>query len=73
MTIKPGGYWPGYAAGMSIYWTSFIKGQTTDPVDVGTESIPYPINIVAATGGPTTPVISGGACTVGTPYSISFT
>ena len=41
--------------------------------NIPTQSISCPITVVPATAGPSTPVISGGSCTVGTPYSISFT
>ena len=45
-------------------------------LQVPAQSISCPITIVPATTGPTIgptkPVISGGACTIGTPYSISF-
>ena len=75
LQIRPGAYWAGQTEWRAGSWQAFLGDGAgmSDQVDVGTESIPYPIRIVPATAGPSAPVISGGACTTGTPYPISFT
>jgi hypothetical protein len=74
LLIKPGGYWPGQTEWGAGSWQTFYGNGTgfSDHVEIGPESIPYTIDIVPATDGPTTPVISGGSCVIGAPYSISF-
>ena len=42
-------------------------------LDVPAQSISCPITVVSATDGPTKPVVTAGACTVGTTFTVSFT
>ncbi len=72
MTIKVGGSWPGSG---NYAWAMFDQqsGDIIDNVDIGAESIPYPINIVAATSSPFPPTVTATYCTVGSPVTILFT
>ena len=42
-------------------------------LNVPSQSISCPITVVPATDGPTKPVVTAGACTVGTTFTVSFT
>lgn len=74
MTIKTGGYWYRTSFSGNNWWTQFVKepGAITNDVNIPTQSVPYPINIVPAMGGPTKPSVSAGTCITGTAFTISF-
>ena len=53
-------------------WTGSNIPQPYD-VPISAASISCPITVVPASDGPTKPVVTAGACTVGTTFTVSFT
>ena len=74
LQIKRGGYWPGQTEWGASSWRTFYgNGTGSDHVEIGTESIPYPITIVPPVGAPEEPTVTSTSCTVGTSLELAFT